>query len=126
MEIRKGMYGLPQASILANKLLKEQLVRHGYFKQLHTPGLWKHVSCLMWFKPCVDNFGVKYIGREHLQHLYNSLRKETYEIVEDWTGDQYCGIILKWNYKKHHVDLAMLAYVKKQLTKCSHIAPLKP
>jgi hypothetical protein len=33
---------------------------------------------------------------------------------------------LKWNYKKHRVDLAMPAYVKKQLTKSSHIAPLKP
>ena len=25
MEIRKGMYGLPQAGVLANKLLKEHL-----------------------------------------------------------------------------------------------------
>jgi hypothetical protein len=39
MEIRKGMYGLPQAGILANKLLKERLARHGYFKQPHTLGL---------------------------------------------------------------------------------------
>ncbi len=45
MEIRKGMYRLPQAGILANKLLKKQLVHHGYFKQPHTPGLWKHVIC---------------------------------------------------------------------------------
>jgi hypothetical protein len=44
MEIRKGMYGLPQASILANKLLKERLGHHGYFEQTHTPGLWKHVT----------------------------------------------------------------------------------
>jgi hypothetical protein len=43
MEIRKGMYGLPQAGVLANKLLKERLARHGYFEQPHTPGLWKHV-----------------------------------------------------------------------------------
>ncbi len=33
---------------------------------------------------------------------------------------------MKWNYKKHHVDLAMPAYVMKQLTKYSHIALLKP
>jgi hypothetical protein len=32
MEISKGMYGLPQAGILANKLLKGQLVHHGYFE----------------------------------------------------------------------------------------------
>ena len=44
MEIRKGMYGPPQAGILANKLLKERLARHGYFEQPHTLGLWKHVS----------------------------------------------------------------------------------
>ncbi len=40
----------------------------------------------------MDDFGVKYIGRKHLQHLYDALRKETYEIVEDWTGNLYC-----WN-----------------------------
>jgi hypothetical protein len=31
MEIRKGMYGLPQAGILANKLLKKRFAKHGYF-----------------------------------------------------------------------------------------------
>jgi hypothetical protein len=39
MEICKGMYGLPQAGILANKLLKKRLAKHRYFEQLHTPGL---------------------------------------------------------------------------------------
>ncbi len=66
IEIHKGMNGLPQARILANKLLKEQLARHGYFEQPHTPGLWKHVICPVWFNLCVDNFGIKYIGHEHL------------------------------------------------------------
>jgi hypothetical protein len=126
MEIRKGKYGLLQAGILANKLLKEQLVRHGYFEQPHTPGLWKPVTHLVWSNLCVYNFSIKYIGCKHLQHLYNALCKETYEIVKDWTGNLYCGITLIWNHKKHHVDLAMLAYVKKQLTKYSHVAPSKP
>jgi hypothetical protein len=67
MEICKGMYGLPQAGILANKLLKERLAHHGYFKQPHMPELWKHVTCPVWFNLCVDNFGIKYIGRGHLQ-----------------------------------------------------------
>jgi len=77
MEIRKGMYGLPQAGVLVNKLLKERLARHGYFEQPHTPGLWKHVSRPVWFNLCVDDFGIKYIGREHLQHLYDALQMET-------------------------------------------------
>ena len=32
MEIRRGMYGLPQSGILANKILKERLVKDGYFE----------------------------------------------------------------------------------------------
>jgi len=55
----------------------------------------------------VDDFGIKYIGCENLQHLYDALRMETYEIVEDLDSDLYCGIALKWNYAKHHIDLAM-------------------
>jgi hypothetical protein len=100
------------------------LARHRYFKQPHTPGLWKHVSCPVWFNSCVDDFGIKYIGHEHLQHLYDALRKETYKIVEDLEGALYCGIVLNWNYAKHHVDLAMVKYVMKQLTKYGHFTPL--
>jgi hypothetical protein len=44
VKVRKGTYSLPQAGILANKLLKLRLARHGYFEQPHTPGLWKHAS----------------------------------------------------------------------------------
>ncbi len=83
MEIIKGMYGLPQAGILANKLLKLWLAHHGYFKQPHTPGLWKHASWPIWFNLCVDDFGIKYIGDEHLKHLFAALWTETYKIVDD-------------------------------------------
>jgi hypothetical protein len=38
-----------------------------------------------------DDFGVKYEGKEHTQHLIECL-KEKYELVKDWTGDLYCGI----------------------------------
>jgi hypothetical protein len=115
MGIRHGMYGLPQAGILANKLLHERLARHGYFKQPHTPGLWKHNSRPIWFNLCVNNFGVKYIGDDNLKHLFAALCKETYEIVEDWTGDLYCGISLDWHYNKRYVDTSMPPYVAKQL-----------
>ena len=39
VEIRKGMYDLPQAGILANKLLQKNLAQFGYFPCKHTPGL---------------------------------------------------------------------------------------
>ena len=38
IEIRKGMYGLPLAGMLANKLLKRYLAKHGYYEICHTPG----------------------------------------------------------------------------------------
>ena len=109
MEIRCGMYGLPQAGILANKLLKKRLARHGYHKQPHTPGPWKHESrpVWFWFNLAVDDFGIKYIGEDNLQHLYDALRTETYEIAEDRVGNLYCGINLHWNYNKAYVDLSM-------------------
>ncbi len=52
MEMRRAVWGLPQAGILANKLLKKRLAPHGYFKCTHTPGLWRHAttpshSCLL-------------------------------------------------------------------------------
>jgi hypothetical protein len=107
MEICKGMYGLLQASILANKLLKKCIAKHGYFEQPHTPGLWRHKTHQIWFNLVVDDFGIKYIGKGNLQHLYGALWKETYDIVKDPAGKLYCGINLKWNYDKGYIDLSM-------------------
>ena len=36
MQIERGIYGLPQAGILANKLLQKK-APHGYFETKHTP-----------------------------------------------------------------------------------------
>ncbi len=41
-KIQKGMYGLPQAGIIAQELLAKQLKEHGYSQSERTPGLWKH------------------------------------------------------------------------------------
>lgn len=37
--IVRGICGLPQAGVLANKLLKKRLAVHGYHEVKHTPGL---------------------------------------------------------------------------------------
>ena len=49
LEVQKGMYGLPQAGILANKLLTKGLATKGYRPCRHTPGLWKHKWQPVWF-----------------------------------------------------------------------------
>jgi hypothetical protein len=42
LEMRRAVWGLPQAGILANKLLRKRLLPHGYYECNNTPGLWKH------------------------------------------------------------------------------------
>jgi hypothetical protein len=67
-----------------------------------------------WLNLWVDDFGIKYIGDENLKHLFQALRTETYEIVEDWVGELYCAITLDWNYAARWVDIAMLVYAIKK------------
>ena len=39
IEVRKGMYGLPQAGLLAQELLAKRLAKHSYKQSDVTPGL---------------------------------------------------------------------------------------
>ena len=79
--------------MLANKLLKARLAPAGYYEVANTPGLWKCVSRPIAFTLVVEDFGVKYVGKKHADHLVNALKKN-YKISEDWTGSLYCGIAL--------------------------------
>ena len=116
MEIVCRMYGLPQAGILAKQLLCKRLKPHGYYEVEHTPILWKHESLPIQFTLVVDDFGVKYIGKENTLHLINAL-KQNYKIEIDWKEELYCGIMLNWNYKKPYVDTKMPTYAMKQIKK---------
>jgi hypothetical protein len=64
IKIRKGMYGLKQAGILANQRLQKHLATHGYFPTPRTPGLWKNATHNVGFSLVVDDFGVKYVGKD--------------------------------------------------------------
>jgi hypothetical protein len=125
MEIRKGMYGLPQSGILANKLLRKRLKPHGYYEVTNTPGLWKHITRPTTFTLVVDDFGIKYVGDEHARHLIDTLSKY-YTVETDWSGGLYCGIHLNWNYVRRFVDLSMPKYVANKRHEFSHAQPLRP
>ena len=86
-----------QARILVNKLLCKQLALYGYYEVKHTPGLWRFTICPIKCTLVVDNFGVKYTAKRHLQHLIRAL-KETYELSIDYGGSLYYAISLKWDY----------------------------
>jgi len=69
----------------------------------------------------VDDFGIKYVGEEHANHLKATL-EEHYKLTCDWTGTRYIGITLDWDYKRRQVHLSMPNYVKKALKQFQHIA----
>ena len=125
MEIQKGMPGLKQAGILANQRLRKHLAIHGYAPTRRTPSLWKHHTRPIWFSLVVDDFGVKYIGKENALHLQHALQ-QLYTISTDWEGTLYCGITLKWDYVNGIVELSMPGYIIAALHKFQHPYPAIP
>ena len=93
MKIICGTYGLPQAGVLVNKVLKHRLKEHEYYEVDLISGLFTPKTRPIWFTLVVDDFGVKYIGKQHVEHLMRVL-KGYYEIGEDWGGELYWGINL--------------------------------
>ena len=85
IKIRKGMYGLPQAGILANQLLEKRLAKKGYYQCQHTPSLWWHVWCSIIFCLVIDNFGIKVTNKTDMIHLKEALEEHYTESV-DWEG----------------------------------------
>jgi hypothetical protein len=125
MEIRKGMYGLKQAGLLANQLLQKRLKPFGYYPARHTPGLWLHNTKPTAFSLVVDDFAVKYITKSDANHLCDALLQH-YEITTDWEGTVYSGITLDWDYKKCTCDISMPGYITNVLHKFQHDAPRTP
>jgi hypothetical protein len=73
----------------------------------------------------VDDFGIKYVGREHAQHLLDCLQAQ-YTVTTDWAGTKYCGLTLNWDYTNCTVQLSMPGYVAKALHRFQHPTPNKP
>jgi hypothetical protein len=115
VKIQKGMYGLPQAGILAQNLLEKCLNQHGYHQRKVTPGLWKHDWQPISFTLCVNNFGIKYVRRGHANYLAKIL-EEHYKCSIDWDGNRYLGMTMDWDYNGHKVHVSMLDYVPEALT----------
>jgi hypothetical protein len=65
-EVQHGMYGLPQASIIAQNLLTKRLHKAGYWQSKITPGYWRHDWRPICFTLVVDDFGVKTSTRKTL------------------------------------------------------------
>ena len=100
------MNGLPQSGILAQTLLETRLNVHGYHQSKTTPGLWTHEWRPICFTLIADDFGLKYGGKDHADHLIKCI-KENYYIAEDWEGKRYLRLTFDWNYDTRSVHLYM-------------------
>jgi hypothetical protein len=125
MEIRKRMYGLKQAGLLANQLLQKRFKPFGYYPARHTPGLWLHNRKPTAFSLVVDYFSVKYITTAYAHHLRNALLRH-YQITADWDGTVYSGITLDWDNNKHTCDISMPDYIFNVLNEFQHEIPKTP
>ena len=104
-EIRKGMYGLPQAGILAYNRLVAHVALSGYTPVQQTPGLFRHATRPVTFSLVVDDFAIKYVDRANAEHLLATLRS-LYNITTDWTA---------FNVLRHHSQMGL---------RCPHRRPL--
>jgi hypothetical protein len=73
----------------------------------------------------VDDFEVKYIGKQHAEHLWNSILR-SYELTTDWTETVYSDMTLKWAYDKRTCDISMPGYISNVLSKFQHDSPKHP
>jgi hypothetical protein len=122
IEIKKGMYDLKQAGLLAKQLFQQILEPYRYYPARHIPGLWIQKTKQIAFTLVVDDFAIKYAGEESAHHLRNALLR-SYEITTDWGGTVYSGIMLKWDYQKQTCNISMPGYVATVLNKFQHDNP---
>ena len=67
------------------------------------------------------NFGIKYEGKKHLEHLTTTIRAAGYSVEVDEAGSLYYGLTLKWNYEQRYVNISVPGYVKEILAHDSNI-----
>ena len=69
--------------------------------------------------------GLSISQKNDAQHLLDTLG-QSYQYSTDWTGSIFCGLHLKYNYSKGHVDILMPSYVQKALKRLQHVSPSSP
>jgi hypothetical protein len=125
IEIRKGMYVLKQAGLIATQLLQKSVAPFGYYPSRHTPGLWLHTTRPVAFSLIVDDFEVKYVGKQYADSLRNALLR-SYELTIDWEGKLYSGMTFQWYNKHRTCYISMASYVHNVLSKFQHDKPKHP
>jgi hypothetical protein len=124
VRIEKGMYGLPNAGLIAHELLTKRLNAAGYFQSKLTPGFWKHTWRPVAFSLVVDDFGVKYVGTEHAQHLLQTINQH-YDTSHEWEDERYIGLTIDWDYIQRLCHISMPGYCENARQRFKHELPKK-
>lgn len=116
VEILGGIYGLPQAGLLAQEKLFKHLNTHGFFQAPNTTCLFRHSSLPIEFTLVVDDFGISYKSKDAADYLVKTL-KLLYPIKVDWTGSSYLGYTVQdsGTGNDRTISLSMPRYIEKAL-----------
>ena len=68
----------------------------------------------------MDNFGIKYVGQEHAEHLGFVLNQHD-KCKLEWEGQWYLGMDIDWDNTCHTVLVSVLEYVPEALTQFQQI-----
>ena len=102
--------------------MEKRLNAEGYRQDTLVPGLWTHLWRPVTFTLCVDDIAVKYVGKQHIDHLMTVLSSH-FTISSVCTGSLYLGLNRDWDYEKREVHLSMLSYVQDAPTRFHHSRP---
>ena len=67
----------------------------------------------------MNDFGVKYVGEQHANHLLAVLHKDCV-VDKNIKGNKYCGVTIDWDYDKGKVHLSMPEYCLEALQRFRH------
>ena len=115
VEIKKGLYGMPQAGKLARDNLVKLLADNDYEECSATTGLFKHKHSGVAFTLVVDDFLIKYLSKDSADHLLSVL-KQKYKITEDWSTSKYIGITIDIDRKAGTLTTSIPHFVSKAMS----------
>ena len=113
------MYVLPQSARIAHDAVVKHMEPYVYHPSIKTPVLCTHNSQPINFTLVVDDFGVKYAGKDHTLHLKVTL-EDKYKVATYREVKLYIGIALKWDYEKFTFQISLLGYVHAVLHYFQH------
>jgi hypothetical protein len=118
-EIRKTLWGLPQAGILSRQKLVTGLAKHGDYHETGVASVFRHRTRPITFTLIVDDIGMKYQkGRkEDVLHLKATIEKIGYEVKLDWAGKNYIGYQIDFDHEARTVSLSYPGYVAKMINR---------